>query len=354
LSVEEVLKKRVRTQMDHRTLPRLLLRGFTFSEKSGGRRHNCVFVFAEQTPNGKSEHIDDVDAEADFFGRPGEKEAESTLSRDEDRHARLLRKLRTCRGPIEGELAEGFRAFVVHFVRGRRFRADVAGLGSEILRAFVDELDDSAVVERIVDEVMPEVLKRLPPLVVALFNRSNRERKLEIVRNARAAGAAAARKKRQAMGDLPRFDGVSEIARDNHLDVVSALGRDGRGTRFLDWSWAVCEASSGSYILADVGPVGCSRSLDSPRPIYGLASGSSELVLLPISFDRLVVGWKGGTLPSVPVEHANLAAARASTEFFVSHDDAESLRRLVGFIGSTAMTVDTSKYRDRIRQGLPR
>ena len=290
-----------------------------------------------------------IGGERNFYRIARGVDIEKRLTRDEDRYAPLLARLRlgVCRAEDQPVIAEFVNLLLA---RGRYLRTVmVTGMRKMIASAERTwrEPDAAAALERrMYQDVLnrPEVraaMRAVPP-----SRRGEAQAELRrIVSRSSAAGFA---------GVLGSMLDAEETVKSGQGDaLVRFLDEPARGGVMGALSWSV-QVTEASLILSDVGPVVRVPAQDRLAMILENLT-EAEMILLPISPTILLLGvaGTGGTTP-LDVEGVNRGIAAIAREFFVSSQNTERETEYATLIGTQPDPLDAVDFDDMARQSALR
>jgi hypothetical protein len=295
-------------------VPRLLLKGFAHRVK--GEQY-YVFEF----PSGsepREVNITNVGVARDFYGHPEESKVEQELSRKEAKYASLIHRLRE--GRTDPEQKPLIDDFVTHLiVRTKNIRDGFIEMGVGILdsleRALADQQERGNFERRMFEELLEH--PDLKPLLALVPKAQRRMFLRQVLANAGLELVSACQKLLQLARPYMNVEEAAKSAQLRALRMEDALAE--RREKLKPLVWSIVNASEGAFVLGDLGPV--ARFAESSELEPPVKFGTSlEILFLPLSGQRILVGQLEGILQSVDPDTVNIASVELSRHLFVSSE----------------------------------
>lgn len=293
-------------------LPRTLLRGFASKSE---RDEFYAFYIRSGTPPFET-NITNIAVEGYFNGRPEESELEQGFSALEGPFGLMLQELRSS-AVVRDELRRPISEFVAHLVvRTKHLRDSFTEGMIEVTRS----------IERYASD--PESRTRLEQVLFArMMKEPDVKRPLARLPQVQRIAATRAIRKHVATLDFPGFvqallaqvrerGDLAAKTRTAHIGGL-AKGLVARADILSPLKWHVFTDDPAAFVLGDVG-VMVRFDPEGPYTHAILKTDCPEVVLLPISCSRLLVGYRGGTPPSIDADAINKQIAELSREFLVA------------------------------------
>lgn len=311
-------------------LPCTLLRGFA----SCAEGDESYAYYLRRTAAPFETNIKNIAVEGYFNGRPDESDLEKELSALEGPFGLMLQELRSS-GVVREELRRPIAEFVAHLVvRTKHLRDGFTEGMVEVTRS----------IERYARA--PESRARLERLLLArMVKEPDIKHSLARLPQAQRIAATHAIRKHIATLDFPGFmqavlaqvreqGDLAAKARRAHLDGL-AKGLVARADILSPLRWRVVADDPASFVLGDVGVIVCFGPGGSYTHAI-LKTDCPEVVLLPISSSRLIVGHRADTLPAIDAEAINRQMAELSREFLVASRCGSRERGYQALLGTRA------------------
>jgi len=326
-------------------LPRFLLSGFP--SRSAGKQCFC-YVYRKDGTSFEA-NINNVGVEGYFYGEPGEGSADEKITSDEGHYADLLENLRI--KPSQSEINKSEVAkFIAHLtVRTRHVRKEITSAVERMFDDILQTFSDPEVVRnfaihqaqtdpsRIKKDVESELKKRGIKLTSAQkrvhFHRVQKAviHELKNKPTAYFNGLAVVLK--------PLAAHIATSSKAGHIQAIEkSSSPEPRQEVLAKLRWQFTDFPNNSLILGDVGPWAiCNRG----DTICSLAWAPSEIevVILPISHSRVLVGTATNPAHPLSAEFINSQSALLSSEFFILSDLKEVNAAYSSMLGQKATEV---------------
>lgn len=322
-------------------LPRFLLSGFASKVSKGD---SFCWVYRK---SGKyfEANTTKVGVEKFFYGDPDKDSTDSVITKAEPKYANFLSQLRNSdvSQPVDSKLAA---EFTVHLaVRNRNLREEFSSAAENFVDGFIEQISD------------PNVLRQT---VIKYFRENPAELEQQFRKILKQQGVFLNRRQyRQKLAEhkamMPSMiNSLSEAELtqiSNQMDVLAghvrpsakkghnkAIARDhaplSRVEAISSLDWKLHDFAAHSLILGDFGAYAYGNNQQDPCALVWAAK-EVDVVILPISHRRLMMGQRSGKhfLPE-PCE-VNQKSASISREFFVSSESSDERMAFVPLIGTT-------------------
>ena len=303
--------------------------------------------------------IGNVALQNQFFGEPGPGSPDEAITGEEQRIGPMLNQAMSLSdGPIASRLAA---TLISHFTtRSRAMRTFM----KQIATAAIDDVENRISSGQILRTAMHEYLRRSPEELIegfraevskqygktALDRLTKQPNYPQIVQAVRAQaelhlrnldGDALVRDLGVLISDAR--DMLSETVNSAHHRVALKSPTPSERTEaMLSFNFAVQSVES-DIVLSDAVSLGW-RTSTGVAPLFSIEA-DFQLVVMPLSRRRLIIGWRG-TRPQLPPDSFLLAAIQVSDEFVVAHPETAGWENSLGSFGharSTALNAAKSE-----------
>lgn len=319
-------------------IPRMLLRQFSDDR-------NRVRLI-RRGGNSLVTSIGNVALQNQFFGEPGPGSPDEAITDEEQRIGPMLNQaVSLSDGPIASMLAA---TLISHFTtRSRAMRTFMKQMGA----AAIDDVEHRFSSGQVLRTAMHEHLRRSPDELIegfraevlkqygkaALDRLTNQPNYPQIVR---AVRAQAALHLRNLDGDalVRNFGALISDARDmlgetvnnaHHRVALKSPTSSERTEAMMVFDFAVQSVES-DIVLSDAVALGWRKSTG-VTPLFSIEA-DLQLVVMPLSRRRLIVGWRGDR-PQLSPDSFLLAAIQVSDEFVVAHPETAGWENSLGSFG---------------------
>lgn len=145
--------------------------------------------------------------------------------------------------------------------------------------------------------------------------------------------------------------GVDEVVQGGHTRMLATtLAPEERIMPLAALTWTIVSAPDGGVVLPDCVALG----VDAGGNWEPLASADAEnlsIVLMPIAYDRVLIG-RRNDLKAIDLVDFNRAAAAASHSFFLAANRDAEFERLAASIGTRSWVVIENAVRDALRESI--
>lgn len=336
----------------------MLLRGF-LSRSSGEKEWIWYFLRGHQP---KEPSLLNVGAEEYFYGKRDDGGVDDQITKEEQRIAPLLRKLRAA-NVIEPEDFAMIAGVVLHFAsRTRHVRYFLAELGKNLSAASVEIFTSQGGFERVVKNYVlkdPAYLERLlkpklqkinPRLQGETLRKVIHELLIEITRQLPTLKQQwpnmVAELSNLFLNELPT------MTRNAHIQGLGLMLEgdrtriDERIAAYQTFKWSILNVESGPFVLGDVGPIAWSRKRQRYIPA-AFDAEDQDAVIMPISTLRALVGTREDSLhPEFSLNSLNEATVALSWESYFASEKSPATESLFPLIGIGARQWYEEELRD--------
>jgi hypothetical protein len=298
-------------------LPQFLLKGFA----SRSNKKEVFTWLIRKTGSITETNVKGIAKSRDFYGNPNETDLEQRLSEMEDGFAKLVRQLRAGSGLDQ-------KLLLCQFVASTQIRtANVRSGVSEAMESFLDGFGEAltapenqaVIAQHAFDGVMNKIAAGELDFVLNLIPPDQREQILAsmVPKMKEHLDTLIGNAKDEFDKQAPSLTNPKAFKESQNKLLSENLPPEPRVRHLMQLDWTVLECDDEPLILGDVGVVAGSAAGE----LMHILRHDPELnsIYLPIAWNRLLVGQRGGT-PIVRVQMLNAASARLSREFFISAD----------------------------------
>lgn len=327
----------------HHFLPRFLLSGFA-SKVQKNEAYCWVYRKAGQHFEA---NITKVGVEKFFYGDLDNDFADSVITDAEPKYAEFLNELRSSSvdRPVDPLLAA---EFTVHLaVRNRNLREDVSSTVETLFEGIKEKVSDTKILRQLVINYLndnPKELERMfrknvlqgVQLPRSQYKIKLAQHRLLIPSLINSAPESTLREIANTLGAFE--DRLRPSIKDGHNKAIAKNHAPLKRIEAIsNLEWKIHDFGANSLILGDFGAYAIRNDDQSPCSLI-YAEDNVDVVVLPISHQRLLVGKNTSSKYSLKPKEVNQYSASISRQFFVSSISADERIHFVSLIGTIIPT----------------